>query len=315
MQVAFILRGGLLDSAGCTVQVGGVGAAVQHRADGLCDNAVDQAGQVGFGELLLLLLFRLLLAQCLFDGCINGVLDKIERLPAGTPVMIDMKGPYGSFFYPSHLDGAVHSASTDVDAVAALVDTLMNKKFYTIARVCSLRDWNFGNEHVTCGLYMLSRAGLWLDQGYFWLDPTNATTISWITSVVLELKEMGFNEVMLADFRFPNSDQYIFNGDKEAALQDAASKLMGTCGGDNFTLSFGVADPAFKLPEGRCRLYLEDVDAANVEAKATLVDVPDIKAQLVFMAATNDTRFDSYSVIRSLNAAEILEAQKAEAAS
>ena len=221
---------------------------------------------------------------------INGVLDKIERLPAGTP-------------------------STDVDAVAALVDTLMNKKFYTIARVCSLRDWNFGNEHVTCGLYMLSRAGLWLDQGYFWLDPTNATTLTWITSVVLELKEMGFNEVMLADFRFPNSDQYIFSGDKDAALQDAAYKLMGTCGGDNFTLSFGVADPAFKLPEGRCRLYLEDVDAANVEAKATLVDVPDIKAQLVFMAATNDTRFDSYSVIRSLNAAEILEAQKAEAAS
>ena len=246
---------------------------------------------------------------------INGVLGKLERLPAGTPVMIDMKGPYGSFFYPSHLDGAVHSASTDVDAVAALVDTLMNKKFYTIARVCSLRDWNFGNEHVTCGLYMLSRAGLWLDQGYFWLDPTNATTLTWITSVVLELKEMGFNEVMLADFRFPNSDQYIFNGDKDAALQDAASKLMGTCGGDNFTLSFGVADPAFKLPEGRCRLYLEDVDAANVEAKATLIDVPDIKAQLVFMAATNDTRFDSYSVIRSLNAAEILEAQKAEAAS
>lgn len=54
---------------------------------------------------------------------INGVLGKLERLPAGTPVMIDMKGPYGSFFYPSHLDGAVHSASTDVDAVAALVDT------------------------------------------------------------------------------------------------------------------------------------------------------------------------------------------------
>ena len=220
---------------------------------------------------------------------INGVLGKLERLPAGTPVMIDMKGPYGSFFYPSHLDSAVHSASTDVNAVAALVDT--------------------------CGLYMLSRAGLWLDQGYFWLDPTNATTISWITSVVLELKEMGFNEVMLADFRFPNSDQYIFNGDKDAALQDAASKLMGTCGGSDFTLSFGVSDPTFTLPDGRCRMYLEDVDAANVEAKAALVKVPDIKAQLVFMAATNDTRFDSYSVIRSLNAAEILEAQKAEAAS
>ena len=79
---------------------------------------------------------------------INGVLGKLERLPAGTPVMIDMKGPYGSFFYPSHLDGAVHSASTDVDAVAALVDTLMNKKFYTIARVCSLREFRQRARHL-----------------------------------------------------------------------------------------------------------------------------------------------------------------------
>ena len=57
---------------------------------------------------------------------INGVLGKLERLPAGTPIMIDMKGPYGSFFYPSNLDGAVHSASTNVDAVAALDNALMD---------------------------------------------------------------------------------------------------------------------------------------------------------------------------------------------
>lgn len=67
----------------------------------------------------------------------------------------------------------MHSASTDVDAVAALVDTLMNKKFYTIARVCSLRDWNFGNEHVTCGLYMLSRAVCgWIRAISGWTPPT-----------------------------------------------------------------------------------------------------------------------------------------------
>ena len=244
---------------------------------------------------------------------ITDVLSKIERLPAGTPIMIDMKHPYGSFLYPSHLDEAVLSASTDVEAVGALVDTLQNKKFYTIARVCSLRDWNFGNNHVTSGLYMLSRAGLWLDpDGYFWLNPTDSATTNWITSVVLELKEMGFDEVLLADFRFPDSDKYIFNGDKDAALQEAAAKLMSTCGSSDFTLSFGVDNPAFQLPEGRSRIYLENVDAANVEAQAAKVKVDDPKVQLVFMAATNDTRFDSYSVIRSLNAAEVLEAQKAE---
>ena len=37
--------------------------------------------------------------------------------------------------------------------------------------------------------------------------PTNANTTSWISSVVLELRDMGFNEVLLTDFRFPNSDR------------------------------------------------------------------------------------------------------------
>lgn len=241
-----------------------------------------------------------------------GVLEKIERLSAGTPIMIDMKGPYGSFFYPSHLDDAIHSASTDVDAVSALVTKLQNKGFYTIARVSSLRDYNFGLNHVTSGLYMLNRAGLWMDDGgYYWLDPTNATTTSWITSIVLELKEMGFNEVVLSEFRFPNSDKYIFNGDKDAALQEAAAKLMSTCGSSDFTLSFAVDNAAFPLPEGRSRIYLENVDAASVEARAAQVTVEDPQVQLVFLAATNDTRFDSYGVLRTLAVADVIEAQKA----
>ena len=35
---------------------------------------------------------------------------------------------------------------------------------------------------------------------------------------------------------------------------------------------------------------------------------------LVFVAQTNDTRYNSYSVLRPLSAADVLEAQKAEQA-
>lgn len=242
---------------------------------------------------------------------LTGVQVRLEKLSPGTPILIDMKGPYGSFYYPSNLSDAVHSASTNVEAVAQLVSSLQKKGFYTIARVCAFRDWNFGNNNVSCGLYMLNRAGLWLDpDGYFWLDPTNASTTSWISSVVLELRDMGFNEVLLTDFRFPNSDKYIFSGDKVAALQTAAATLVSTCSASDFTLSFGVDDPTFALPAGRCRMYLTGVTANGIGQAVSQVEVEDPAVNLAFIAETGDTRYDAYSVLRSLYISDVVEAQK-----
>ena len=236
---------------------------------------------------------------------------QIERLPAGTPVMIDMKGPYGSFFYQSQLPGAVASASTDLPGVADLLTKMKMKGFYMIARVSAFRDREFGNNNVPAGLYMLNRRGLWMDTGgMFWLDPTNATATNWIASVVLELKSMGFHEVLLDNFRFPASDQYIFNGDKPAALSQAAATLMSACASNDFVLSFCVEDPAFPLPDGRCRMYLSGIDAGSAAQKASLVTFEDPDVRLVFLSETGDTRYDQFSVLRSIEVAEEVEARK-----
>ena len=175
----------------------------------------------------------------MFQQDIDYVMLQVERFPAGTPVMIDMKGAFGSFFYNSNLPDAVMSASTNIEQVGKLITRLHTKGFYTIARISAFRDRTFGENHVSSGLYMLNRKGLWMDSdGMYWLDPTNSTTTSWITSVVLELKDLGFDEVVLDNFCFPNSDKYIFNGDKAAALQSAAATLMSTCSSSKFVLSF-----------------------------------------------------------------------------
>ncbi len=237
---------------------------------------------------------------------------QIQRLDAGTPVMIEMKGPYGSFFYQSKLGDAVISQSTDLTAMSELVDLIKSKGCYAIAQVSAFRDRSFGNTHVTSGLYMPSRIGLWMDTGgMYWLDPTNATTISWITSVVQELKDMGFNEVMLADFCFPDTDQIIFNGDKNQALADAAQKLLSACGSEKFTLSFCVNDYTFALPEGRCRMYLQDVNAPRVGEIASKVEFEDAEVRLVFLCASGDTRYDEYGVLRAMTVVEEVEARKA----
>lgn len=246
-----------------------------------------------------------------FQENIDAVLLQVERLPAGTAVMIDMKGPFGSFFYSSKLSEAVISQKTNIDQVATLVKRMKSKGFYTIARISAFRDKTYGENHVSNGLYLLNRRGLWMDKGgMYWLDPTNAAVTNWISSVAMELRDMGFNEVLLDDFCFPDSDQYIFNGDKAEALQKAAATLMSTCSATNFTLSFCVSDPAFTLPEGRSRLYLKDIDASAIAAKAAQVTFEDPEIRLVFLCDTGDTRYDEYSVLRSIGVAEEVEARK-----
>lgn len=244
-----------------------------------------------------------------------GTMEDLKALPAGTPIMIELKGGYGSFYYSSNLGDAIMSQSVSVASVDELIDYMKSKGFYTIAKVSAFRDYNYGLNHVPSGLYMLSRAGLWADDGgCYWLNPTDSSALGWITSVVLELKNMGFNEVLLGDFRFPASDKYIFSGDKDEALLSAANTLLASCSSDTFTLSFSVSSAAFPLPEGRCRMYLEGVDAKDVGARISQVTIDNAEVRLVFVAETNDTRFDEYGVLRPLSSSEVLEAQKADGA-
>lgn len=246
---------------------------------------------------------------------IAGVWDMLDYLPSGTPVMIDLKGGYGSFYYSSTLSGALTSQSVSVASVDELISEMKSRGFYVIARVSALRDYNYGLNHVEQGLYMLSRAGLWADSGgCYWLDPTNAGVLSWISSIVNELRDRGINEVVLTDFCFPDSDKYIFDGDKDAALQSAAATLMKNCATtSSFTLSFSVNSAAFPLQEGRSRIYLENVEPGSIGAKVAQTEMEEPEIYLVFIAATNDTRYDQYGILRPITVADVLEAQKGNA--
>ena len=247
-------------------------------------------------------------------GNIDEIKTDLNRLKAGTPIMIELKGGYGSFYYTSKLTGAVSSASVNVAAVDELIQYIRSKGFYMIAQISAFRDYDFGNRTVTSGLYMKNRAGLWMDSGgCFWMDPTSANTLGWITSIVNEIRDLGFNEIVLDNFRFPaETDKYIFTGDMDEAITNAATTLMASCASDSFVVSFCAATPAFPLPDGRSRLYLSNVSAQDVAAQAAQVTFENPEARLVFLCDTNDTRFDAYGVLRPLSVSEGLEAQKAD---
>lgn len=254
--------------------------------------------------------------EALAAGDFEGMKKDLNRLKAGTAIMFELKGGYGSFYYSSNLPNAILSASVNVKSVDELIQYAKSKGFYLVAKISAFRDYDFGNRNVPSGLYMLSRAGLWMDPGgCYWLNPTDSTALGWVTSVIMELRGMGFNEVVLDNFAFPaEADKYIYNGDKEAALTSAADTLVASCNADKFVLSFAVDNPTFSLPDGRTRLYLTGVEAKDIATKAAQVTFNGADVRLVFMGSTNDTRFDDYSVLRPLSVSEGLEAQKADMA-
>ena len=250
-------------------------------------------------------------AQMMIDD-MAGVRERVQTLSSGTPVMIELKGGYGSFYYSTDLDGAITSSSVDVAAVDELITLMKSKNLYLIAQVPAFRDYTYALNHVTSGIpYTGGGGALWLDSGgCYWLKPTDSGVLGWISSIVLELRSMGFNEVVLSDFSVPEATRVVYDSDRNTDLLAAANTLLTSCTTSTFTLSFTVSSSTFPLPEGRCRMYLSGVGAKDVEITAAQSTVTDPEIRLVFIADTNDTRYDTYSVLRSLDVAVELEGQE-----
>lgn len=241
---------------------------------------------------------------------LSATKSRLSSLPSDTPIMIELKNIDGSFNYPSGLSDAVYNGAVDIEAVDDFIRDINSGRFYTIAKISAFRDRNYGLNHVACGLPIKGGGGvLWPDdKGCYWLDPTDPNTLNWIIQVINEVKSMGFNEVVLGEFRFPATDKIIFNEDKTQALQNAMNTILEHCASETFTISFTVSDAGFALPEGsRCRIYMDSVSAELVGATAAQVTIPDPQIRLVFISSTNDTRYNDYGVLRPITSADVLE--------
>ena len=229
---------------------------------------------------------------------IEAVISQVRQLAAGTPVMVDVKNIYGSFYYSSNVSDQ-RASSVDTQKMDELIKLLNTKDIYTIARLPALRDYYYGLHHVPDGL-PLPGGYLWMDDdSCYWLDPTKEGTLTYLVQIVTELKNLGFDEVVFYDFCFPDTESIIFNGDRNEALKQSAQTLVKTCTNDRFAVSF-TAESSFQAPTGRSRIFLQDVAAAQAASTAEQLGFDDPAIRVVFLTDVHDTRFDAYSVLRPL---------------
>lgn len=229
---------------------------------------------------------------------IPGVKERLKDLPKGTPVMVEVKNITGNFFYSSTV-AQYRADYIDVTAMDELIEYLDDSGLYAIAYLPALRDYNYGLHHVPDGL---PTPGGWLwidDDSCYWLNPSSQGTMSYLVSILTELRNLGFDEAVLYDFYFPDTSGIVFNADKPTALANAAKTLVTTCATDRFAVSF-VVDTAFTFPEGRCRMYKRNTPASQVEVIAGECGLATPLTHLVFLTDIHDTRFDAYGVLRPL---------------
>lgn len=237
------------------------------------------------------------------DRGVEGVAALIQSLPAGSAIMLDVKSGFGTFYYSSTLEEAPITDRIDVAKMDTLIRDLASKDTYLIARVPAFRDRNYGLNHTTYGLPVASGGYLWADSdNCYWLNPISNGTLSWLITIATELKEIGFDEVVFTDFRFPDTDNILFQSSmgRQEALESAAQTLVSTCATSKFCVSFETSNPLFQLPEGRTRLYLTGASANKAAETAENANVADPTIQLVFLTNTNDTRFDAFGAMRPM---------------
>ena len=230
----------------------------------------------------------------------QGVLDKLKTLPTGTPVMVDVKNVYGDFFYSSRL-GDQRDRDIDPEIMDQIIRHLKNANMYAIARMPSMPDYYYGLRNVGHGLHHSSGLYLWSDnRGCYYLNPASDGAVAYWVKIITELKDLGFDEVVLDEYQFPENASLLFSGDRAKTLGDTAQKLVSTCATESFAVSF-VQTADFAVPEGRSRIYRTGVVASEAAAVAEASGVTDPTLHLVFLTDVHDTRFDAYSVLRPLS--------------
>lgn len=234
---------------------------------------------------------------------LDTVKAQIQALPSGTPVMIDVKSIYGAFYYSSAVSDT-RSTQVDVQKMDELIAWMGKQNIYAIARFPALRDYTYGLNHVSDGVHHSSGGYLYQDDdGCYWLHPASQGTLSYLTQIIIELRNLGFDEVVLEDFCFPqNTDKIKVDGDRKELLTTAAAELLKVCATNRFALSF-VKTEDFTPPTGRSRLYITGKDAAEAAQVAADSGVADPAINLVFLTELHDTRFNVYSVMRPLSGA------------
>ena len=141
-------------------------------------------------------------------------------------VIFEMKSRSGQLGWASANSVAIdYSTGTQTD-IASAIATLHDDGKTVAAQISCFADGLMVQRNWTCALQRAT-GGLYQDSsGNYWVDPYNHTIRSYLEGLALELADMGFDEIILADLYHPVSeDGFSYS----VQLQTAPDPVVAVC--------------------------------------------------------------------------------------
>ena len=82
---------------------------------------------------------------------------------------------------------------------------------WLIARISALEDTAMATRNVPAALRAAADGEVYQEDGRAWLDPYSDATRAWLAALMKELRDMGYDEVLLAGFTCPRGDKVAFS--------------------------------------------------------------------------------------------------------
>lgn len=243
------------------------------------------------------------------DSEIKGLFVDYDTLMDGTTLeTIDLSsGEYNTLMLEMRRNGSEMLNSL---AVQQLLHRAQTQEIRLIAQINCLTDDSYAAANPQLGLQLYDGLGLWA--GYmdtYFLDLRQQGVITYLADLVRQLSEMGFDEVVLDEFRLPESG-YIDYGDDERTLEEAVSEAYTALVNETVNycdIGLLIRDPS----EGHQgidtaeRIYVYYHSGSRVQSY--LESHSD--HYLVFITDSHDTRFDAHGKIFSENDLGLEEAE------
>ena len=234
---------------------------------------------------------------------VDQVREALSQVDDYNAILLDVKSIFGSFYYSTSITGAAKATVLDVKQVDALIQELSQMKGVTlIARVPAFSDPEYALKHQSQALPLYSGA-LWTDEhDCYWLNPYSNDVQGYLTSIALELSDLGFDEVLFDNFYFPDSDRISWTGSvtKQEAILDAADNLSANLLNQSIRLCLGTSDPEVAAYGSRAFLTTNNASQIDSDISALSEALPDSASQIAYITDSRDTRFDACSAFRPL---------------
>lgn len=132
----------------------------------------------------------------------SGIESYLSKSPDATGVLLDVKTVTGMLVWESQADIAKGYGTSGTVDLKSIVSSLKEQGKYVAVRMCCFVDNTLASRYTQ--LTLKTTAGqAYSDASGAWLDPTNATVKSYISSLCSELSKMGVDEIVLLGMRLP----------------------------------------------------------------------------------------------------------------